>query len=82
MIYGETIYINNTVNLAAGTYQESVMVAPLAAIQKHCKEFIVLKQGTRKPSDIAKKFRAQFGGDLDEIIRALPSGGIEVQKQR
>jgi hypothetical protein len=41
---------------------------------------IILVQGKKKKSDIAKKIQKEIGGDLDEIISALPAGEFEIKK--
>ena len=81
MIYGKTNYINNKVNLAVGiTKSQQVMAGPLDAVKTHCGKYVELLQGNEKASAVAKKIKYKLGGDLDEIIRALPSGGLEIRK--
>ena len=83
MIYGETNYITNKVNLAVGiTKAQQVMAGPIEAIKANCDKYVVLEQGNEKAGAIAKKINHKLGGnsDLDEIIRALPSGGFSVKK--
>lgn len=79
MIRGKTNYVNPTMNLGIGIYKDKVMAGPIAAIKKHCKEFIEIIQGEKKTSDIGKKVRFIIGGDLDEIIRGLPAGGCDIK---
>ncbi|MBW2967374.1 DUF814 domain-containing protein [Candidatus Woesearchaeota archaeon] len=80
MIRGRTNYITPTTNCAIGALEDGrIMCGPVQAIKKHCKEHINIKQGDRKPSDIAKLVKKKVGGDLDEIIRALPSGTMDVE---
>ncbi len=82
VIRGKTNYIDNKINLAVGKLEDGrLMAAPLEAVKAHCKEFIMLKQGDKKTSDIAKKIKAKLGGNLDDIIRILPSGDIEIKNQ-
>lgn len=80
MIYGKTEYIENKVNLAVGIKDGTIMAGPVEAISKHCEKFVEVLQGREKTSAIAKKIQHKFGGDLDDIIRALPSGGCEIKK--
>ncbi|MBI2655947.1 DUF814 domain-containing protein [Candidatus Woesearchaeota archaeon] len=81
MIYGKTNYIDNKVNLAVGmTKQQQVMSGPIEAVKTHCEKYVVLEQGTEKASSVAKRIQYKIGGLLDEIIRALPSGGFSVRK--
>ena len=83
MIYGKTNYIGNKVNLAVGiTKQQQVMSGPISAVKVHCDKYVVLEQGSEKASAVAKKINYKLGGnlDLDEVIRALPSGEFRVKK--
>jgi len=81
VIRGKTNYVDNKINLAIGKTEEGkLMAAPLQAIKAHCKEYAIIVQGKSKPSDIAKKIRSLLGGSLDEIIRLLPSGEMDIRK--
>ena len=80
MIYGKTNYIENKVNLAIGIKQENAMGGPVEAISKNCEKHIEVKQGRKKTSEVAKYIQKKIGGDLDDIIRALPAGGCEIKK--
>lgn len=80
MIYGKTNYIENKVNLAVGiTDDGAIMAAPVSAVKANCKKYVEIKQGREKTSKIAKYIQKRIGGELDEIIRALPSGGCEIK---
>ncbi len=82
MIYGKTNYINNKVNLAVGiTSSKQIMAGPLEAVKANCDKCIILEQGSEKASAIAKYIQHKLNGSIDEIIRALPSGGFRVKKQ-
>ena len=78
VIKGKTSYIDNTINLAVGLYKGKIMCAPMESIKKNCRDLIKIEQGREKPSDIAKIIRKKLGGEIDDIIRALPSGGIKI----
>ncbi|MFH0978492.1 MAG: NFACT RNA binding domain-containing protein [Candidatus Woesearchaeota archaeon] len=80
IIRGKTNYIENKFNVAVGIYKGAVMAGPLEAVQKHCEKYLQLIPGEKKPSDIAKMVRKLIGGELDEIIRALPSGNCDLKK--
>ena len=54
---------------------------PETSVAKQTKDYIVVEQGREKPSDIAKLFKKKFGGEIDDIIRILPSGGFKVKKR-
>ena len=82
MIYGKTDYTNNKINLAVGMAKtQQIMSGPIDAIKAHCEKFVVLEQGNEKASSVAKYIKHKIGGTIDEIIRALPSGGFKVKKE-
>ncbi|MDO8481139.1 MAG: NFACT RNA binding domain-containing protein [Nanoarchaeota archaeon] len=83
VIRGKTNYIENRINLAVGKLSDGrLMAAPLECVKAHCKEFVQLEQGDDKVSKIAKSIQKKLGGDLDEIIRILPSGEFRFSKTR
>ncbi|MBC8501154.1 MAG: DUF814 domain-containing protein [Nanoarchaeota archaeon] len=79
MIRGKTNYVTPNINLAVSIYKDKAMAGPVSAIKKHCKEYVEIVQGEKKTSEVAKKIQKKIGGDLDEIIRALPAGGCEIK---
>src|SRR3989344_3646027 len=80
MIYGKTNYIDNKVNLAIGiTKDQQVMAGPVESVKAHCSNYVILDQGDEKVSKIAKYIQHKMVFSLDEIIRALPSGGFRVK---
>ncbi|MBT4540974.1 DUF814 domain-containing protein [Candidatus Woesearchaeota archaeon] len=90
MIRGKTTYMKaGKMEVAIGIkeFDENgkkviiVISGPESAISNQTKDFIVLQQGKDKVSDIAKKVRKKFGGELDDIIRALPSGAFSIRKR-
>jgi predicted ribosome quality control (RQC) complex YloA/Tae2 family protein len=81
MIRGKTNYITPTANCAVGALDDGrIMCAPTSAVKKNCKKSIQLIQGKKKPSDIAKIVKKKFGGELDEIIKVLPSGTLDIKE--
>ena len=68
--------------LAVGALKDgSIMCGPEPAVKKNCARHVAISQGNAKPSDAAKKIRKIFGGEIDEIIRILPSGGVKLSAQ-
>jgi len=65
-------------NLAIGTMKDdSIMCAPVNAAKKHCVKYFELQQNRgEKISDVAKKIKKKLGGEIDDIIKALPAGNI------
>jgi predicted ribosome quality control (RQC) complex YloA/Tae2 family protein len=80
MIRGKTTYARNTLILAIGVHENQVIVGSENTISKKCKKYGVIVQGDTKTSDIAKKLQKKLGGDLDDFVRVLPSGGAKVKK--
>jgi len=81
MIRGKTNYSENKVNVAVGLLDDGrIMAAPIEAVEKHCKKYVLIVQGNSKTSEVAKKIKAKIGGSLDDIIRVLPAGGIDIAK--
>lgn len=80
VIRGKTNYVDNSINLAVGNYKGKVMAGPKEAVKKHCDKYVILVQGKGKASAAAKKIRSVIGGEIDDIIRALPSGGVDISK--
>jgi predicted ribosome quality control (RQC) complex YloA/Tae2 family protein len=79
MIYGERKYFSAELKLAIGTKNSMVIAGPVDAVRKHCEKFVELTHGDEKTSSAAKLIRKLAGGELDDIIRALPSGGCRVK---
>jgi len=81
MIRGKTTYVHPNIKLAIGTKQGKIMGGPISAIKKNCEKYIIIAQGKEKASDVAKKIRKLIGGELDDIIRAMPAGGVRIAKK-
>ena len=79
---GKLTYVENKISCAVGIYKDKIMAAPLESAKKNCKKYVEIEQGTEKASSIAKYMQKNIGGNLDEIIRALPSGGFKIKKVR
>lgn len=80
MIRGKREMKRVALKLAIGLLPDGrIMAGPESAVKKHCKKYMIVTQGADKSSDAAKKVQKHLGGgDLDEIIRALPAGDIKV----
>jgi len=59
-----------------------VIGGPINAIKKHAEKdkFVIITQGSLKKSEVAKKIKHLIGGDLDDIMKFLPTGGFKIQK--
>lgn len=80
MIRGKTNYLKPEMRIALGIYDDKVMAGPVGAVKTHCSPYIIVVQGDKKPSDIAKEIKKHLGfKDVDEIIRGLPSGECRIE---
>lgn len=83
MIYGRKNHLNTELKLALGVDENSkVMCGPVSAAEKHCKAHVKILPGNEKASDTAKKIMKKLnagGISLDDVIRALPSGGYKIE---
>jgi predicted ribosome quality control (RQC) complex YloA/Tae2 family protein len=77
---GKLEYIDNKINLAVGNYNGKIMAGPLESIKANCKDYVVLEQGQEKPAKIAKIIHFKIKGDLDDIMRTLPTGLFRIKK--
>ena len=81
MIRGKKNFIRPELKLAIGLKDSQIIGGPVAAVKKYAEKCVVVVQGRDKASDAAKKIRKKLGeGDLDDIIRFLPAGGVKVLK--
>ena len=81
MIYGKTNYSENKINLAIGiTPEGKIMSGPVESVKAHCGKFVELIPGNEKVSAVAKLIKHKIGGEIDDIIRALPGGEFKVKK--
>jgi len=83
MIRGKTTYHKPLLKVAIGIDAKGrVMAGPPRAVRKHCERYAEVLQGREKTSDVAKELRRLFGGgNLDELIAALPPGGVQIMKK-
>jgi predicted ribosome quality control (RQC) complex YloA/Tae2 family protein len=86
VIRGERNYMRNvSVEAAVGTHQidehKVPMTGPHKAIGENCENYVKLKPGHTKKSEIAKTIQGKLDKnlDLDYIIRSLPPGKSEIK---
>ncbi len=93
VIRGDRNYMRNLpVKGAIGAYERDdgvvAMGGPVDAVKDQCSHYVVIEQGQKKPSDVAKNIQhhlhTQTGEDfdLDRIIRALPPGNSRVVEKQ
>jgi predicted ribosome quality control (RQC) complex YloA/Tae2 family protein len=85
MIYGERNWFRKTaLSCAIGYFprEKTLMCGPLSAIQKHCRVFVNLKQGSKSKEATAKELKVHFekkglSFTVDEFVSLLPNGNFE-----
>ncbi|MBI5064884.1 DUF814 domain-containing protein [Candidatus Woesearchaeota archaeon] len=80
MIYGKKNNIQVKLELAIGLKDNELMCGPIEAVKKYCTTYLIVNQGSQKPSDAAKKIKQSINAELDDIIRVLPAGDMHVEK--
>jgi len=85
VIRGERNYMRNiSVEASIGTYELDEVKVPMCgpenAVKENCGDYISLKPGHTKKSEIAKTIQKRLDKelDLDYIIRSLPPGKSEI----
>ena len=74
MVNGKRNFMNTMLNIGICNMNGIIMSGPLSAIKKSSDKFVEIIPGDTKLSDVAKSVQKIIGGDLDEIVRALPAG--------
>jgi predicted ribosome quality control (RQC) complex YloA/Tae2 family protein len=87
VIRGERTYMRNvSVEAAIGVHKidnvKVPMCGPERAIEENCGDYVALKPGHTKKSEIAKKIQSRLDNelDLDYIIRSLPPGKSDIKE--
>ena len=93
MIKGKTKYLSAILKLGILVIDDIVYSGPHSALhsliknkypdieKKDIERFILtIVQGSEKTSKVAKEIKKKIGGDLDDLIRALPAGGCRISK--
>ena len=85
MIYGKRNYQKPVLEVSVGiTKEQKVMCAPSTAIKKSCDNYIVIRPGSLKKSDAAKKIKkyletkAKIKTKLDDFMSVMPPGNVEI----
>ncbi|MFO7711548.1 MAG: NFACT RNA binding domain-containing protein [Candidatus Woesearchaeota archaeon] len=79
VVRGKVTYLDNSINLALGSYDDTVMAGPKESIEANCTEFVVVSQGDKKANDVAKQIKRKIGGEIDDIVRSLPTGSYSLR---
>ncbi len=86
MIIGQKKFYDIDLDLAIGYFLDDeehkvIMAGPTIAVEKHCKEYIKLRQGDAKKGEISKLIMKKFGlATNDDILSVLPAGEFAVVK--
>jgi len=79
MVYGKKNTITAKLEIAIGTKGELTIGGPVDAVKENSDKFVIVQIGQDKASDIAKKIKSKIGGDVNDIIRFLPSGKFSLK---
>jgi len=73
-IHGKrNIFKNVELECAIGIFDSKIMSGPLEAVEKNCRDFVVIGFGDQKKESVAKKISKILNSDeIDDIVRALP----------
>jgi predicted ribosome quality control (RQC) complex YloA/Tae2 family protein len=83
MAYGKTTYIHPKLEFAIGLVEDQIIGGPVESVKSKTKDFIIVISGREKKSATAKRIKSLLkGGDLDDVIKFLPSGGATLKKIR
>ena len=81
MIYGKRRYFRPKMEFCLGLVEDEIIGGPRSAVESKTKNFVVIIIGKYKKSDLAKKIKHKLkGGDVDDIVKFLPTGGAEIKK--
>ena len=81
MIRGKTTYVPIRMEYALGLIGEQIIGGPVEAVASRTDNYVVIIPGKDKKSDLAKKVRHKLkGGELDEVMKFLPTGEGEIRK--
>jgi len=79
IVNGKVTTMLAEVKLAVGMTKDNlVMCGPTTSVKKNCGQYIGISQGKEKSSSVAKYIKKKIGGEIDDIIRVLPSGGVKI----
>jgi predicted ribosome quality control (RQC) complex YloA/Tae2 family protein len=82
IISGKANYVAAEMRLGIGILDGQVIGGPLSALKSRSERFVEVIQGDDKPSSAAKLISKMTGGEIDEIMRFLPSGTVKVKQAR
>lgn len=79
MIYGKKNILKPKIGIAIGIKDLTIIGGPVEAVKNSSDSYVMITQGKEKASSAAKKIISKFkAGDIDDIIRFLPSGGVSI----
>ncbi len=86
VIRGKRNYVKADLKLAVGmvNYGDSKLptCALPSAMHKWCDEYYLIVPGDERKEKTAKRLAQEMGAEVDELVSALPSGGIDVVEKK
>jgi len=81
IVRGKVTHYNPELALTVGIVDDAPMVGPHISVSAHASSVVKITQGDLKLSDAARQIAKRFEyTDLDAVVRALPTGGIKIEK--
>ena len=86
VIRGKRNYVHDLpVRLAVGEVEveghRKIMGGPVSALAARSTRYVVLMPGKEDRERVAKRLAAAFEVPIEEIVRALPPGGVQVAEE-
>lgn len=87
VIRGKRNYVHDLpVRLAIGEVEieghRKIMGGPVSAVAARSKRYVVLAPGKEDREDVAKRFAVSFAVPIEEIVRAMPPGKVQVVERQ
>jgi hypothetical protein len=81
VVRGRVAYYKPKLELCAGKDRTGrTIVGPQRAVLAHCEKGYLLLQGNDKTTDVAKRLSALLGAPIDDLVAAMPAGGVKLGK--
>jgi len=78
-VHGKRDYYNVELKIAIAN-NNKIIGGPVEAIKKQTNNFIIIKPGHQKSSDIAKTIQKKLTGDIEQIQKFIPAGKTSISK--
>ncbi|MFH1101760.1 MAG: ribosome rescue protein RqcH [Methanobacteriota archaeon] len=84
VIRGKRNYVRCTLELAVGEIMvdgmRRVMAGPVSAVKDCSQKYVVIQSGAMKSSSLARMLAKVFSVSVDDVLRVLPPGNVQVKR--